>query len=558
MNILFLNVGRRCELVESFRQALLRRGGGKIYGSDISPLAPGLQVVDYPAIFPAGDSPGFLDHLSEFCCTYDIHLVIPTIDPDLIRLDQIRDEFQKRCPNTRLLLSSSYSIDQARNKNLTKERMRALGVNVPKSISRSEDNDSYPIFVRPADGSSGVGAMKVDSKLDLQWALAKYSNLMLEEFIPGEEYTVDVLCNFSGKALIAIPRKRIKVRAGEVVQGIIERNPQLEALAMHIAEGFMALGPVTVQFRCPVSNTVVGIELNARMGGGLPLSIAAGADWAGWILDLCNGQEPDLSVAITDKLIITRCDRSFYMTNAEVQNIDFAKRQQVPVDAISLYRDIQAWVFDMDDTLYPERSFVFNGYRCVAEQIMKDYNIEVEQELQELFLSGARGDLFTAVFRRRGINVDEDYVKRLVKLYRFNSGILKPYVDVIPLLSKLKAYGKSIGLVSDGWQAVQREKFNKLSLQSYFDAVVFTDALGGSKAWKPSEAGYKVCLSLLGVDPKQALYIGDNDRKDFIGAKNLGMKTLKICRKGSVHHPFSCSDDVLKADIQLDSFTELL
>jgi carbamoyl-phosphate synthase large subunit len=291
MDILFLNVGRRCELVQSFREALNKRGGGVIFGSDISPLAPGLQVVDYAEIFPK-DGDKFKRHLVNYCITNAIELVIPTIDPDLCRLDDIREELDF----CRLLIPPSFTIKHCRDKRLTKQLLRKLGVPVPRDVGA--------VFVKPFDGSAGVGARILPDTAN--------DSLIVEEYIEGPEYTVDVLCDFSGKALIAIPRRRIKVRGGEVVQAIIERNRELEDMSMRIAEGFKAEGPITIQF-IRRDETFYAIEVNARMGGGLPLTIVAGADWPGWIIDMCEGKKPEITDNITDGLAMTRHDSSFFI-----------------------------------------------------------------------------------------------------------------------------------------------------------------------------------------------------------------------------------------------------
>jgi len=313
MNILFLNVGRRCELVESFREALKKRTGGNIFGSDIDPLAPGLQVVDYARLFPSGDSKEFPKFLLDFCKKELIDLVIPTIDPDLIRLDRIRNLFNLELPECRLLLSPSFTIKYSRDKRLSKLLFTKLGVDVPMAINPQDPDLKYPVFVKPFDGSSGIGACVVHSKEYLFEKLKQEPNLMIEQIVEGPEYTVDVLCDFSGKALIAVPRKRIKVRGGEVVQSVVERNKKLENLSMKIAEGFKATGPVTIQFRSADACSFVAMEINARVGGGLPLAIASGADFPGWILDLCLGKEVNTDIPIVDGLVMTRCDRSFFL-----------------------------------------------------------------------------------------------------------------------------------------------------------------------------------------------------------------------------------------------------
>ena len=314
MNLFFLNVGRRCELVEAFRRALALRGGGIIFGSDVSPLAPGLQVVDHSVIFPHGDSRYFAETLLNYCRFNEISLVIPTIDPDLVRLDALVGRFASELPSCRLLISPSFTLRHARDKRLSRRLFAELGAEVPTEVSLDDPGFSFPVFVKPFDGSGGQGAEIVHDQAILLNRLQENPTLMLENVVTGSEYTVDVLCDFQAKALCAVSRRRIKVRSGEVVQGVVERNRKLEVLASTLAEGFRATGPVTVQFLRPNEGRFVAMEINARMGGGLPLTIAAGADWPEWILDLYMGRKPYLDKNIIDGLVMTRCDRSFFLT----------------------------------------------------------------------------------------------------------------------------------------------------------------------------------------------------------------------------------------------------
>ena len=86
-----------------------------------------------------------------------------------------------------------------------------------------------------------------------------------------------------------------------------------------------------------------------------------------------------------------------------------------------------------------------------------------------------------------------------------------------------------IGLISDGYLDVQKLKFKALGLSDYFDAVVFSDEWG-RESWKPSQVPFEHCLGKLNVAPHEALYIGDNPLKDFLGANQLGMHSVWIKR----------------------------
>lgn len=557
MNILFLNAGRRCELIDAFRGALKHVGGGKIFASDITEYAPALYRADKVVILPHSSNSRFVKELSQFLNENDIELLIPTIDPDLVNLDKHREELKKLAPNTRLLLSPSDTIKYCRDKRLTKEKFRGSNIPVANDIDLDDiDKINYPVFVRPPSGSAGQGARIITDAASLKNALESDAELMVEEYIEGPEYTVDVLCDFKGKALIAVSRRRIRVRAGEVSQGIIELDDTLCETAKKAAENFGCHGPVTIQFKKDPKNRYIAIELNARMGGGLPLTIAAGGDWPAYILNLVQGTPPNVNKKIIDHMIMTRYDSSEFIVQTSFQHTD----RRAPAEKLSSIwkteQPPQSLIFDLDDTLFPEKDFVFSAYRAVAEKVWDDHKIEIEADLKKLFNSGRRGDLFTKVLKGKHISFDESYILTLVDLYRKHTPLIHPYVDY-HTLPELRKKGFKLGLLTDGWKHVQQNKIDALKIAPYFDAILLSDTLGGPEFWKPSTAPYiKVCEKL-GVSPDSAVYIGDNPVKDFSGARKLGMKTIRIRRPGTEHEYEEPVDDGAAPDAEISSLEEL-
>ena len=526
MNLLFLNVGRRCELVEAYRRAVITRGGGRIHGSDVTERAPALYKVDTAHILPHGSNPEFVGALCKLCTQHDIDLIIPTIDPDLEYLAQHRAEIEQRCRKTRVLLSPSEVIEICRDKRRSKERFAALGAEVPKAADPDDPDAQFPIFMKPARGSASEGIHVIRDHKELAVYRRECADAMFEEVVSGAEYTVDVLCDFQGRALFAVPRKRLKVRGGEVVQGIVERCAELETLAMRLAEGFGCHGPVTLQFRSPsrVNGGVqrfVAIELNARMGGGLPLTIAAGADWPGWILDLWAGKPPNLNVPVRDGLMLLRYDASV-----------FVEAKAPPRPTLEPLRSLKALIFDLDDTLYPERDFVYGGYRAVAEQVYTDHRIDIESTLRLQFEQGARHNVFGMALK--GLAVDERYLRRLVDIYRRHRPILRPYVGIATLAEFRKA-GLKVALLTDGLPLVQQSKVASLGIEHLFDVIVYSHELGGHETWKPSTVPYERCLRELHVRGPETVYVADNPAKDFRGARELGIWTIRVRQPGTEH-----------------------
>lgn len=549
MNLYFPNVGRRCELVASFAKALVRVSPGFIWGSDPNPLAPALSTVDRVIALPTDfEDPAFLDTLIDFLVREQIDLVIPTIDPDLVRLDRWRQTLAQRAPRARLLLSPSSTIALARDKRRSRDAFAGLGAEVPQAVDPATEPLRFPLFIKPASGSASVGARVLASSAELAEALKETLDPIVEEVVGGDETTVDVLLDFDGKALCAVPRQRLQVRGGEVTRGVVRRNAALETQAMRLAEGMACTGPVTLQFREPEPDRWVAMELNARMGGGLPLAIAAGADWPLWILELAAGRRPNCGVPIADGLYMSRHDASVFVAPPDTWPTRWTA--QVPLRTLL--------IFDLDDTLYPEVDFVLSGYRAVAERVWRDHRVDIEPELRRRFALGQRGDLFTPALRMLGAQADETYVREtLVRIYRGHVPTIRPYAEAADVLQQLAADGHAIALLSDGWADVQRRKFEALRLPDVFAAVVFTDELGRD-AWKPSPRGFEHLLELTGHRGSDAAYIADNPAKDFVAPRQLSMDTFRLIRPDTEHGAALARPRAHDASWRLDSLAQLL
>lgn len=190
----------------------------------------------------------------------------------------------------------------------------------------------------------------------------------------------------------------------------------------------------------------------------------------------------------------------------------------------------QAVIFDLDDTLYPEREYVLSGFWAVAQ--WADLNLGVHREqgyadLCQLYYSGVRGNTFNLWLQQLGF--EKDLVAALVRVYREHEPQIRPFPEVRPLLSRLRKTC-SLGLLSDGYLEVQKRKLAALGLADCFDTTLFTDELG-REYWKPNSKSFREVLLRLRInEPNVAVYVGDNPLKDFLGARNIGMYTIWLRR----------------------------
>ena len=190
----------------------------------------------------------------------------------------------------------------------------------------------------------------------------------------------------------------------------------------------------------------------------------------------------------------------------------------------------KALLFDMDDTLYPERDYVLSGFDAVAHWAQNTLNIpqaQTQRHLRRLFATGVRGDTFNRWLALAGLHHHApELIPQLVNVYRRHQPQLTPFPEAASALQQYHRHYQ-IALISDGYLEVQQRKFKALRLAHYFDAVIFSDTWG-REAWKPSTHPFREALRQLQVSPTQALYIGDNPRKDFLGPRRLGMRSIWV------------------------------
>jgi putative hydrolase of the HAD superfamily len=220
----------------------------------------------------------------------------------------------------------------------------------------------------------------------------------------------------------------------------------------------------------------------------------------------------------------------------------------------------EAVLFDLDDTLYPERQFVDGGFRAVGSLLAAELGIDgaaVHDRLWDLHASHGRGRLFDALLAEHGV-ADEDLVRACLIVYRTHAPALTAVPGVERLLERLATRGAGLGLVSDGIASVQWRKLAALpGVADWLDVVIMTDELGDGHA-KPAPTAFRVGCRLLEVEPGAAVYVANDPRKDFRGAREAGLRTVRFGalpdEGAGMDRSFADADD---ADIAANSIEAL-
>lgn len=306
-NILILSVGRRVELVNLFRKAIQKYGSkGKVVGVDISATAPALYFCDKHYLIPRIDSSQYIEEILKICELENIALIIPTIDTELLKLAENRSYFEKK--DIALNLSDYKVIDICRDKRKSNLWFQENDFLVPRTLEEL-DIFEFPLFIKPLDGSSSINTFKINNKYELEFFSQYVTSPIIQEFIDGVEYTVDVFCDLSSNPIYIVPRKRLAVRGGEILKGQIHKNKIIIEEIKKVISKLKPIGHITVQ--CIIQqDKVYFLEINPRYGGGAPMSIMAGADTPYMWLKILNHEKIEYSENYKDNVVFSRFDQS--------------------------------------------------------------------------------------------------------------------------------------------------------------------------------------------------------------------------------------------------------
>ena len=319
-NVLFTCIGRRVSLLNSFIDAAkdLRLKTG-FFGTDTTEFSPALQLCDgYFLVKPTTHS-GYIKQILSIVKQKKIKLLVPTVDLDLKILAQNKSKFEKL--GCCVLVSSPEVINICQDKRKTYRFLRNNGFDSPETMSirtaLTKNKLSWPCFLKPWDGYASRGNAIVNNRKELSFFSKKIPNPICQEFISGTEYTCDVYVDFDMKVRTVVPRKRIEVRAGEVSKAEIVKDLKVMKKSAQLIEKLGAgPGVITIQLFKTKDKKIKFIEINPRFGGGIPLSIKAGANSPKWILQELTRRKPKTCFDdFEDGLVMLRYDSEVWFKN---------------------------------------------------------------------------------------------------------------------------------------------------------------------------------------------------------------------------------------------------
>jgi carbamoyl-phosphate synthase large subunit len=318
LNVLITAGSRRVALVQAFQRALAATGGGAVFVTDINELSPAVYVASRAYRAPLSTDPAYLDVVADLCQREHVGLVVPTIDDELAVFARGRRRLERL--GLRVAVSPIETTEICDDKWETCRRLTAHGVPAAETFlpGTLPDDPVFPLFIKPRVGRGGVGAFAVRDQRELEFFLSYVPNPVVQQYLHGPEFTIDVFCNFDGEPLSIVPRERVVIRAGVMDRGRTVRDHRLTELALACTRALRFAGAINIQCRI-VDGTPVVFEINPRFSGGVPLTIAAGADFPRMLVDLARGARLRPSIGrFKDGLWMTSYEASMFLPAAAV------------------------------------------------------------------------------------------------------------------------------------------------------------------------------------------------------------------------------------------------
>jgi len=215
---------------------------------------------------------GWIEELNRVIIDRKIDFVFPAHDDVVLALSRERENI-----NVPILSSPLETCEIARSKRATYRHL-ASHIATPIVYQDPQQVPGYPVFVKPDCGQGSKNAYKINSQRELLAALDAHPDLIILEYLPGEEYTVDCFSDRDRGILFCSARKRDRVRSGISVSSHVVEDPAFGRIAEKISSRMVFYGAWFFQLKRSGAGELVLLEVAPRIAGAMALSRVAGVN----------------------------------------------------------------------------------------------------------------------------------------------------------------------------------------------------------------------------------------------------------------------------------------
>jgi FMN phosphatase YigB (HAD superfamily) len=378
----------------------------------------------------------------------------------------------------------------------------------------------YPAAIELKDKTKGIYSYRVENEKELQYYIMRFEKYLLRPYIEGEEYEIDVFCDFDGNPIYITPKKNEGVRENEVARYRVVQDSMMILEVKSLIKELKPIGPLTISVVKDANtgcNYFIGMRPVFSMNASI--SIKAGADSPLALLKMMYGSKPKyVPQAADDGILFSRVETTVQIKQERNEVIQFH-------DFTELYEmgdDMEAVVFELEDTLYSSKDYVRSGLRAVADELPQVHNCY--NRMCAMFEKGMLP--INTILKEEGMDLKE-HLRYYLDIYNEHVPRIALYPGIEELFHELRRKKLFLAIVTDGKPVAQRNKIKALNLESMVDEIIITDELAGNgnvhEFRKPNDIAYLIMRRRLDVPLRNMAYVGSDAKLDFEAPKKLGM-----------------------------------
>ena len=232
----------------------------QILAVDADPYASGLYLSDHGVTVPYASDDQYIDKILSLVKKYKVGLILPTGEHDLQKMSENRKRLESL--GCSIFISDKETVRICQNKFEFYQSLKQTNIPLPATFQ-------HKMIIKPnrGSGSRGIEILNLDEKV-------------IQEYLPGTEYTVDVFCDMSSQVINHVIRERVATKAGISTKSRVVLNEEISLIVTRMAKHLSLKGPVCIQLKENGSGRPFVVECNPRLGGGTYICTLAGINYA--------------------------------------------------------------------------------------------------------------------------------------------------------------------------------------------------------------------------------------------------------------------------------------
>lgn len=289
----------------------------RIVASDSNPFSAGFFMSDAYEVLPEIDSKLYITRLLEIVTKHKINVLMPSSGYDIYQYSANKEKLLK--------LGALPVVSDIKTMKICRDKIQTFDYlskkfELPFTTLDYKKVKGFPLIAKPRYGKGSKGIVKINNENELKYVRFNSENLIFQEYLPGTEYTIDVLSDMECEPILAVPRIRVETRAGISTVGTIVKDENISETCKSIAKFLKIRGPCCIQMKESNDGILKIVEVNPRMGGGTIFAALAGANFPAMILDMVNGKK--LKIPNISEVTVVRYFEEIVVKNGRAMKYD--------------------------------------------------------------------------------------------------------------------------------------------------------------------------------------------------------------------------------------------